>query len=216
MTSHFPIFWDIETTGLNPLARSFWNNSMEAQVHSVGYGYIENWDEDPSLEEANIKVMMEKDASEYKLLSRLSDKFEAIPYEGEPFLVGYNSRNYDHPYIGARFARLRLDGEPFVSEWKRLDMMRVAGKDPIIDRRYPKEDEYTAALGIENDDPYDGSDMPDAFQNREWGKIRTHVISDVRTSIQAFIKRRDMMMREFYDHYGIDADGSAPPEIQLE
>jgi len=46
--THWPIFWDIETTGLNPLARDFWSNSMEAQVTAVGLGTITNWDQGPT------------------------------------------------------------------------------------------------------------------------------------------------------------------------
>lgn len=211
--THWPIFWDIETTGLNPLAQDFWSNQMEAQVTAVGLGTIRNWDEGPDRESADIQVSVVYDSDEYRLLNVLPDRIRAMDFDGNPFLVGYNSRNFDHPYIGARYSRLRQRGEPFISEWKRLDMMRVAGKDNCIPKRYPKEGEYADALGVDVEDPYDGSDMPQAFKNKDWEKISTHVRADVEESILMFLERKGLMMEQFYDHYDIDAEG--PPVEQI-
>ena len=210
--THWPVFWDIETTGLNPMAQEFWSNEMAAQVTAVGLGTIRNWDEGPNVEQSDFQVECYWDSDEYRLLSNLPDRIEAMAFDGEPFLVGYNSRQYDHPYIGARFSRLRLDGTPFTHGWRRLDMMRVAGKDNVIAKRYPKEGEYADALGVEVYDPYDGSDMPEAFANENWNKIQTHVKADVEESMRMFLKRPDMMMNHYYEHYDINAQGS-PVEV---
>lgn len=210
-----PVFWDIETTGLNPMAQRWWDNAMAAQVTAVGIGVIENWEDDPSAEEAEYDVSVACGDDEYKLLQKLGREMRDMEFELEPFLVGYNSRQYDHPYIGARFSRKRLDGEPFTSDWKRLDMQRVAGKDHKIDKRYPKEDEYAVALGVEIEDEYDGSDMPQMFKDGNWDAIRSHATKDVEKSILMFLKRQELMMDTFYDHYGIEADGSSVPEIEL-
>jgi DNA polymerase elongation subunit (family B) len=214
--TYWPIFWDIETTGLNPLAQEFWSGEMEAQVTAVGLGTIRNWDRGPGPNNADLQVEVVWDSSEYRLLNVLSDRVRALDFDGEPFLVGYNSRNFDHPYIGARYSRLRQNGEPFTSEWKRLDMMRVAGKDNVIGKRYPKEGEYADALGVEVEDPYDGSDMPEAFQNEDWDAIKTHVEADVEESMRMFLKRPNLMMNHFFDHYDIDAEGSPVEEVDLE
>jgi len=211
--THWPVFWDIETTGLNPLARDFWSNGMEAQVTAVGFGTIRNWDQGPDAEQADLQIEAVWDTSEYRLLQSLEDAVKSIDYGGEPFFVGYNSRNFDHPYLGTRFARLRQNGEPFNSEWKRLDMMRVAGKDPAISKRYPKEGEYATSLGVDVPDDYTGADMPDAFANEEWDKIVEHVNADVKESMLMFCKRKGLMMDTFFDHYDIDAEG--PPVEQV-
>ncbi len=214
--TYWPIFWDIETTGLNPLARDFWSGQMEAQVTAVGFGTIRNWDRGPDVDTADLQVEVVYDNSEYRLLNILEDRVKAMDYEGTPFLVGYNSRNFDHPYIGARYARLRQDAEPFGSEWKRLDMMRVAGKDDTISKRYPKEGEYADALGVDVPDPYDGSDMPEAFENGNWDAIKTHAEADVKESMLMFLKRKGLMMEQFYNHYDIDAQGPPVKEIGSE
>lgn len=211
--THWPIFWDIETTGLNPLARKFWSGKMEAQVTAVGLGTIRNWDEGPTTDTADLQISVIWDSDEYRLLKSLGDRIRSLDYEGAPFLVGYNSRNFDHPYIGARYSRLRLDGEPFTSEWKRLDMMRVAKADNAIAKRYPKEGEYADALDVHVPDQYDGSDMPDAFKNDEWEKIKSHVEADVKESMLMFLKRKGLMMDTFFNHYDIDAQG--PPVQQI-
>lgn len=211
--TYWPVFWDIETTGLNPLARKFWDGKMEAQVTAVGLGTIRNWDKGPDRENADLQMTVLYDSDEYRLLNALGDRVRSLDFDGDPFLVGYNSRNFDHPYIGARYSRLRQDPEPFCSEWKRLDMMRVAGKDDAIAKRYPKEGEYADALGVDVPDEYTGADMPDAFKNEEWDKIKSHVEADVKESMLMFLERKGLMMDTFYDHYDINAQGPPVQEI---
>lgn len=214
--SFFPIFWDIETTGLNPMIEPWSNWGKASQVTAVGLGVIENYHDNPSPEEAELNIKALYDEDEYRLLSLVPDRAEEMVGDGEPIIVGYNSRQYDHPYSGARWARKRLSGEPINTEWRRLDMMRVAKVDPRIPKSYPKEGEYADALDVNVPDPYDGSDMPEAFENREWKAIETHVRADVRESMLMFLERKDLMMDTFYDHYDIDAQGGPVEEIDLE
>jgi len=94
-------------------------------------------------------------------------------------------------------------------------MMRVAGKDPIISKRYPKEGEYADALDVDVPDDYTGADMPEAFENRQWDKIKEHVNADVKESMLMFIKRKGMMMETFHEHYDIDAQGPPVQEIGM-
>lgn len=212
---YVPIFWDIETTGLNPMAENWWSNEMKAQVTAIGLGAITNWGEGVGVDDAEIEISIVRGGDEYRVLQELSSKLRSMDYDREPFLVGYNSRQFDHPYISARYGRKRLNGEPFVSEWKRLDMMRAASKDSKVAKKYPKEGEYADALGIEVEDPYDGSDMPEAFENGEWDKIDTHVEADVEESVKMFLERKDFMLDVFYDHYGIESDGAIVEEIEI-
>ncbi len=210
-----PVFWDIETTGLNPMAQDWWDGEDAAQVIAVGIGTIENWSDEPTTDEAEIDVRAVMSVDEYELLTTIGEAMRGSDFDDEPFLVGYNSRQFDHPYIGARFSRKRLDGEPFVSDWKRLDMMRAAGRDDIISKRFPKEDEYSEAVGVGVHDEFDGSQMPQAFKDGNWDMIEQHVTKDVEKMVKVFLERQDTMMDTFYDHYGINAGGGVVEEIDI-
>lgn len=210
-----PVFWDIETTGLNPLAQDWYDNQMGAQVTAVGIGHITNLDDCTGKDDAEVDVQVMAGSDEYTLLERLAETLREHDYEREPILVGYNSRQFDHGYIGARYSRYRLDGRPFVCGWRRLDMMRVARDDPAIPKTYPKEGEYAEALDVHVPDEYDGSDMPDAFKNGEWDKIESHVEADVEESALMFAERQERMMEHFYDHYDINADTVQVEEVEI-
>jgi len=214
MTYYEPIFFDIETTGLNPMAQHFWSSAdYAAQVTAVGIGQMDNWREGQSWEDAEYEVECYIDNSEYSLLQQIQSVVEAkVEYVREgggiPYLVGFNSRNYDHPYLGARFARLRLDGSVFNHDTQRLDMMRALGKHWDGVGRYPSEDDCLEELGIGSDDPYDGSDMPDAFSNGNFEAIITHVKADVEEMMKLFVAKKEECVQEYYDHYDIDADAT--------
>lgn len=214
--SYFPIFWDIETTGLNPMIEPWSNMGKASRVTAIGLGCIENWNQGVDAESADLRVKCVYDEDEYRLLKNMPRIVNEMAGDGEPILVGYNSRQYDHPYYAARCARLRLDAEPLASKWMRLDMFRAAGKDNRIAKKYPKEGEYADALGVDVEDPYTGADMPDAFENRNWEKIKTHVGADVKESILMFLERKDFMMDHFYDHYDIDAQGAPTKQVELD
>jgi uncharacterized protein YprB with RNaseH-like and TPR domain len=214
MTKHVPVFFDIETTGLNPMAQHFWSQTeFAAQVTAVGLGTVDGWREDQSYEDAEYDVEVYIDSSEYSLLQKVNEmasaKVEDIRGRGnEPYLVGFNSRNFDHPYLGARFARLRLDGDVFNHTTKRLDMMRALGKHWAGVGRYPSEDKCLKALGIGSDDPYDGSDMPQAFDEGNFEAIITHVKADVEEMMKLFVELKEYCVQEYYDHYDIEADAT--------
>ncbi len=222
MTGYEPVIIDIETTGLNPMAEA-WHNGQEydAQVFSVAFGFLTNWREADSVEELEIHKQHVKDEDEYHLLQRLPKRVNhwVEHYYGrrvEPFWVGHNIRKYDFPYLGARFARKRLDGRPFTHGWKRLDTFKVAMHDDTIPKRYVSEDDYAASVGLSNDDPYDGGDMPDAFDNREWQKISTHVMGDVELNAKLFYKKREECMTHFNRHYDdANAKASFVEEVDL-
>lgn len=211
-----PIFWDIETTGLNPMAQHWWDNEMKAQVICIVMGRIDNWRHAESFDEAKFETKVLWDGDEYRLLEvfheRLVEMTNEVMMEDsemEPFLVGWNSRQFDHPYIGARFARKRLDGSLVNHNLKRLDMMRALGNDEVLSTGYPKQDEYAKELGIDVDDEITGADMADAFKVDDWDKISRHGESDVIEMMKVFVEKKEACMEEFYNHYS-DIDGEPP------
>jgi uncharacterized protein YprB with RNaseH-like and TPR domain len=160
------------------------------------------------------------DDSEYRLLQVANKRLEEIvgDYHNQgytPFLVTFNGREFDHPYLGARFARLRLDGSWFNHKLRRLDMMRALGKHLDSVDRYPSEDDCLEAVGIDSEDPHDGSDMPDAFGRNDWNTIEEHAKHDVKEMMLLFYSMPGMCMREFYDHYDIDMDADYTEEVEF-
>lgn len=217
--SYEPIFFDIETTGLNPMQQEWWDNASHgARVTAVGIGTVEGWRDSDDPDDCDINVKVLTDESEYRLLkvahTRLVEIAQGFLSGGDDcFLVGHNSRQFDHPYLGARYARLRLDGSLWNHNLKRLDTMRALGKHWDGLGRYPKEDDVLERLGIESDDPYTGADMPDAYGNKDWDAIKTHVRCDVEEMAKMFVMLSEPCMTEFYDHYDIDKDASFTEEV---
>lgn len=218
MTQYEPIFFDIETTGLNPMAQHWWDGQIAAQVTAIGMGRMNNWRKTDDPEELNKDIQVLYDGDEYRLLQVFRDRLsewvsESLEVGKEPFVVGWNSRNYDHPYIGARYARKRLGNNHINNSLKRLDMMRPLGNDDVMAKNYPSQDDYAEALGIEVYDELDGSDMPKAFERNQWEKIDQHVRADVDVMMSIFAMRKAQCMEEFYNHYD-DVDGEPPKFIE--
>lgn len=221
MTQYYPVFFDIETTGLNPMAQHWWDSvSQAAQVTCVTVGTVNDWQTAGSHEDCHYELETFCTESEYELLSDLRDYMERLEEEIEalgyvPLLVTFNGRNFDHPYLGARYARLRLNGEWFSHKWMRLDMMRALGKSDFIGSRYPSEDDCLEVAGIPTDDEFDGSDMPGFFEDGQLAKIRSHAEADVEEMMRLFVETRNICMAEFFDHYDIERDANYREEVDL-
>lgn len=216
MTKYEPIFFDIETTGLNPMAQSWWDShEHDARITAVGVCRMElGWRKEDDYNDVDKDVEIITNSSEYELLQDLSgcinryiNRIEKETGGREAFLVGFNSRKYDHPYLGARFARLRLPGPIFNHSRKRLDMMRAIGKSDVIGKRYPGQEDVAEELGVSVPDIYEGSDMPAAFSRGDWDAIRDHVNADVQEMVGIFFETADVCYKEFYSHYSDVIDG---------
>jgi len=222
MTNYVPVFFDIETTGFNPLHQKYFGDTdYGARVTAIGIGTMDDaWKNGAEYEDCEPDVDVLWDESEYRLLEVAHDRLQGIVafYEDEgydPFLVTFNGRNYDHPYLGARYARLRLDGSWWNHKLKRLDMMRALGKRMTGVSRYPSEDDCLEAVGIESEDEYDGSDMPDFYEDGEWDKIESHCHDDVEEMMMLFCEEPEFCMEEFYEHYNVDADAAFEEEVEF-
>jgi len=221
MTQYEPIFFDIETTGFNPMSQEWHGNTdYGARVTAIGVATCPNWRDVDSPEDVEIDKKVLWDTSEYGLLKTLSTVVGDIADNirdggGEPFMVSFNGRQFDHPYLGARYSRLRLDGSLFTHQLKRLDMMRALGKHWSLVDRYPSEDDCLAVAGIESEDPYGGSDMPEAYTKGQWDKIQVHVRHDTEEMVKLWALTKSECMKEFYDHYDIDADAEFIEEVDF-
>lgn len=219
-----PIFWDIETTGLNPMherwqARSFYHVDYPSAVTAIGYGYMGGWEDAETLDDCEgWKVDVVCANNEYETLQEGTSELETIVddnsriHSRRSFMVGYNSREFDHPYAGARYARKRLENEKLNHGLKRLDMKRVARSDDDVDDRYPSQDEWAEALGIPVEDETDGSDMPKMWDEGRYDDIMYHCKEDIKVLMEIFLQKKEEAYAEVYDHYS-DISGDPPKFI---
>jgi len=207
MTEYEPVFFDIETTGFNPMAQSWHNESQyDAQVTAVAMGSCDGWLDAESHSECQYDIAVVSGPSEYMVLQKASDRVtdlaQGIEERGkEPFMVSFNGRQFDHPYLGARYARLRQNGYYFTHGAKRLDMMRALGKRFDGVGRHPSQDDCMEAVGVESEDPLDGADMPKAFGNGNFVKIESHAKADVEAMMRLFVETKQECLDEFSGHY---------------
>lgn len=221
MNKYHPVFFDIETTSLNPMQEKWWSNKEhDARVVCVGFGTIRNWRD--SLSGTKTEVVVFDDESEYHLIKNLSSNLynwleetvgDVVGADNEYFFVGWNNRKFDHPYYGARAARLRLTGHPITHGWKRLDCFRVVKK---MTGSYWKQDDWMDEIGIRHDDENIGSDVPELFGKGRIDKIRKHCNADVRDLIQIFLNNREKMMEELFSHYDDISKTTFKEPIDLE
>lgn len=203
---YHPVFFDIETTGLNPMAESWMNGvDYDAEVVCVGIGTVTNWRD--SLSGSNISITIFDHEQEYELIRNFNSNLidwldqkteKEVGPDDEYFFVGWNNRSYDHTYYGARAARLRLNGYPVTHGWKRLDCQRVIKK---MTGRYWAQDDWMDEIGVAHEDDITGADVPDLYSQNRVGKIRKHCRADVHDLIEIFLNNREKMMNELYSHY---------------
>jgi len=223
---HQPVFFDIETTGFDPLDNPSWKDGPPNRVTCIAMGWFsKDWWEYDEFSEDFVWTGVYIDEDEYELIdsvlghgSYMDETADRITEENDTedsaFLVTWNGRRFDHPYLSARASRYRIDDYPIQHSLRRLDMMRPCARD-YGNRSFVSEDDYLAYLGIENDDEFTGSDMKEAFVDRRWGDIKSHAESDVKQMMEVFFKKKDMMYEHFYDHYNIDVDYVDAEEVEF-
>lgn len=230
MTEYKPIFWDIETTGLNPMAQPFWDGGVN-EVVVVVVATVENWEED--IEDVETDITVFSGDSEYKLIKEVREGMHSIlsgyegwddnhvePLEGsvnpEAFFVGYNNRSFDHPFYCARAGRLRQSPWPFGHQRKRLDAYRVTTKR----LGYPyttSQDDLAESIGIElGEDTIDGKDVPRMVEEGKIDLVENHCRTDIEDLVQIFLHKRHEMMMEFFEHYDIDQDPSYGGDVTID
>jgi len=224
-----PLFWDIETTSFDPMEPPAWENGTPNVILAVSMGkFGDGWREAQEMDQFEFDVetavvsgVSGKDnrwdifgAEHYLIKEVFGDGGIMMQMAGEiedngrdVFLTGWNTRNFDHSFVGGRCARHRLSAKPTLHHYKRLDMMRPAAKD-YGNSHAVSEDDYLEYLGIENDDEFDGGDMWDEFQAGRLENIKSHALSDVTQMMEVFFTKRSLFYDHFYDHY--DGLGESP------
>lgn len=210
-----PVFWDIETTGLNPMAQPWWNSGKN-QVTCVGMATIHGWRDGQDPEDVEIDVVTVSGNSEYNVIERVPEAYKDltknIPSKDEMvqyFPTGFRSRSFDHPFYCARAGRLRLRPWPFGHQTLRLDTYRVIWKR-LGGPKDVSQDQWVEEIGMgPKEDQYDGSDMPQLFEDGRMDAIEHHCRTDLIDLANIFLHDREEMMAELYDHYD-EIDGDPP------
>lgn len=214
MSRYKPVFFDIETTGFNPMTPRWYSDSIAAEVTAVCIGEIRDWADDGKERRSN--TFVNRGGQEYETIEEVRDHLEFIEqkYERngwEPFLVGHNVIQFDVMYWSARCARLRQSPYPISNGWRRLDTMRALELPADANggsSRYPGQQDYADWLGLDYVDRLDGSDMPQAFADGDYDEIATHVRDDVTTLMEIFMREREDMVDELWGHYDSGHDDS--------
>lgn len=212
MTQYEPVFFDIEAKGLNPNA----GYGKKGQVICVGIGWLENWRGD--IEDAELNSTVIEDGNEYRLFSKVRSKMKEILWEvedwdkeyveppesrvdPEAFIVGFNSRGYDHGYYTSRCEGFKRQSSwPFGHHRKRLDVSRVVKKH--LHGGYISQDDWAENIGLElHEDDITGKDVPELYENGQVDKIVQHCQADIMDLMKIFLNDRNEMMLEFYEHY---------------
>jgi hypothetical protein len=222
-----PLFWDIETLGLDPMPAPAWVDDQPPVVIGIAFGWFdEGWRSKTDWDYVGINTYfaglqdVDGDTGKWQLFGQEHELLEdALGYDGdiglavdeiqrrgdEVFVTGWNTRNFDHPFLGARCGRHRLTMRPFGDSFKRLDMMRPAASD-YGNSHAVSEDDYLDYLGMPNDDDFTGEDMLEEFEKGNLDAVRSHAMSDVTQMMEIFFSKRKIMYDHFFRHYDIDAE----------
>lgn len=215
---HYPIFWDIETTGLNPMIEPWMSWEDTARITAIAIGHIPDWDDD--CKERKLHCVLNEGNGEYELIEKAREHVKhviedyAFDNELDPVMVGWNIYQFDAPYWSARCGRLRQDPYPFGYGVRRLDMMRaleLSHDHPNGPKKHPKQQEYAEWLGIEYLDELSGDKMPKAFFDGDYQMIKDHVVDDVEVLMEIFRQERHLCLKELYSHY--DDIPDTPPVL---
>lgn len=229
-TEYEPVFFDIECSGFNPLAKSSISSAKrDADTYVVCIGTMDNWRTASGLDDVEMDIRcFHQIEGEYKLLDVLNSQmvnvvsgiegwYTDVEHKGdgdivypqrsgldtEAILVTYNGRTFDHGYLGARFARYRLDPFPFGYRRLRLDCIKAFLKER---GHYISQDDIAEELGVKADDQITGKDVPKAWERGDKEKVITHCRTDVLDLMSIFFKKKRLMMNHFYDHYDMDRE----------
>jgi len=189
-----PVFFDIETTGLNP---------MNERVVAVGVGWIDGSEPEVEVISTSSEYHMCEHVRDFskELIGEIESDRNVVGFGGseekEAFIVTNYGRGFDHPFYTARCTGVyRQDPYPFGFRKKRLDISRVDGyhgkQDDMVER---------ASIDVGLNDTVTGKDIPVLYEDGEMSVIRNHCRSDVLEIIALYQQDEETMLDEVVGHY---------------
>jgi len=156
MKNYFVV--DVETTGLNP---------MENRIVAIG---ITDGKE-------NTIIMYEDEKQ------TLSEFWDYLNEKKADVLVGFNF-DFDWQFLKLRSLKHRIKIKHFQKYKERYDLRQILNPDKY--KKGTKLSDYLHFLDIPNGDKYDGSMIPEFWENKEYEKISEHLLKDIVSEYELF------------------------------
>uniref|UniRef100_A0A6M3XLT4 Putative RNase_H superfamily protein n=1 Tax=viral metagenome TaxID=1070528 RepID=A0A6M3XLT4_9ZZZZ len=175
--SYMPIFFDIETLGLNP---------SEDKIICIGLGDKAVFDKN---EEVVISYFLDT-VSEY------SKRYNLV-------LVGYFNYSFDSPYI---ISRAIANGfNPSILKYVRqIDIHHIVSKY-LYRSKYIGMNTLLKRLKIENDDEFTGSDVIWLYNAERYDDIKLHCLKDLKKLEEVYKQVKPLVDFEYFLRLGKDA-----------
>ncbi len=179
-----PVILDIETTGLDPFTDRI-----------VAIGVKRGRD-----------VRIFTDEEESKILR---DFYDYILDEKDPLrtqvLVGYNIQNFDIPFITARTLKWGYLVEAgLLRRIYRADLMTIVTRYLNTKNRNLSLRAVAEFFDIEINDDISGADVPRLWEERNFGPIIQHCLSDLSVTGQIFERLRYLVEHNIERRYELD------------
>lgn len=179
-----PVILDIETTGLDPFTDRI-----------VAIGVKRGRD-----------VRIFTDEEESKILR---DFYDYILDEKDPLrtqvLVGYNIQNFDIPFITARTLKWGYLVEAgLLRRIYRADLMAIVTRYLNTKNRNLSLRAVAEFFDIEINDDISGADVPRLWEERNFGPIIQHCLSDLSVTGQIFERLRYLVEHNIERRYELD------------
>ena len=148
------IFFDIETTGLNPYTDSILTIQFKKGTE--------------------LTVWKLWETPEVEILLKFLDYLKPISFDVT--IYGYNCLKFDIPFLVARlnhYNLLNADVYKLIYDKKWLDLYQYKGDN------YMSMDRWLDSYGIKRSCPYSGRNMPLFYENEMYQEIEEHAIDDL-------------------------------------
>lgn len=154
--SYTPVFWDVETNGLNPSE----DRLLVASFKKLGEKQT---------------TFCRKD-EEFELISDINSYLEELRYDDKVVLTGYNSFNFD---IGFFVTRALINGvnPSLINKYMHMDLMYIAQRYLFANRL--SQDKFVKRLGGTVSGSITGKDVLWLYNSGNWKKIKQHCEEDV-------------------------------------
>jgi len=179
-----PVILDIETTGLDP----FTDRIVAIGVKRGG----------------DVRIFTDEEESKI-----LRDFYDYILDEKDPLrtqvLVGYNIQNFDIPFITARTLKWGYLVEAgLLRRIYRADLMAIVTRYLNTKNRNLSLRAVAEFFDIEINDDISGADVPRLWEERNFGPIIQHCLSDLSVTGQVFERLRYLVEHNIERRYELD------------
>lgn len=194
--AYTPVFYDIETRGLNA------SEDKMIVFGSVVYG-------------SGIGILFEKVDNENDLMVNTIKRLNTIRRTiKNPVLIGYNTYNFDEPFIVGRSIANGITPKIF-KYMKQMDMYTIITRYLFHGSRLSM-DRLLNRLNIENNDKYSGKDVLWLYNAERYDDIKEHCIYDMEKMIAVYDRLKPLFDWEYWRIFGCEKESDYDKTISME